>query len=828
MRKKILLILIVCFAICLTVGVLNACSKHEHSLTLVARVEADCATGKAGNTEYYTCSGCDKWFEDADGKNEITDHSSVIIPFEHDYTDVAWSKGSDGHWKVCNVCHQSTEPEQHIPGPAATETSPQTCTECGYILAEPHTHKPTLVARVEPDCATDKDGNIEYYACTCGRWFEDENGDVEITDKSTVVIPATHGYEDKWNESQHWQKCSVCGNETNKADHDHEGANGICSACEFDFVYITLGDTAYVPEDEVEVSGLAVAYSEGKYTLTLNNAILTEALTVYGANAEIVVSTDSTIAEIRVYGSLTISGSGKLTVNASGDRDGLQVQGELNISATEVTVSAQTENDKSGVNSEGLTVAENTKLTVSEFGYGIYMAGNVTIANGATVEISSVKTGMGTYSGGLTLTVDGTLTMTEIGDYALRFANADGSLVVNGTLSADNVIRVARITVGSETVVATLNLSANERDLITNDADGKTAGVYNFVNGSVTLTNRKAERGQTAINMKVAGDSVTIGENCTLTIVNFSYAVGSWDGAITFENNGTLVAGEANICAATVNLNGETNVNEINNSYNTVLTINGGEHNLITIGSVDVSTFKIYSGTVTVSGKVKAGYFYVGNKSDSANGVEDNSIPAPEVTIRGNVEINDGSNEFRLNHPNAVVTIYGQLKIYGDKNSYRLYVRQGTLTVDNSANAKSAAIICARVQLGNSSGEASGTIVVKTNDADAFTISGISQNSADYDLYTGSVNIENITSGGTAFGLNAGGSSNLDVHSGATVTVKNFYCVIGAWDPSTIWCGNSGTIKAENCTIGTNGIAGWYIDGNQSHETNDNWYNIQH
>ena len=51
--------------------------SHVHSLTLVEAEEATCT--EAGNTAYYTCDGCDLWFEDATGLVEITDKSSVII-----------------------------------------------------------------------------------------------------------------------------------------------------------------------------------------------------------------------------------------------------------------------------------------------------------------------------------------------------------------------------------------------------------------------------------------------------------------------------------------------------------------------------------------------------------------------------------------------------------------------------------------------------------------------------------------------------------------------------------------------------------------------------
>ncbi len=49
-----------------------------HKLTKVPAVEA--TTEKAGNIEYYICSVCGKYFADAEGKNEIVDKSSIIIP----------------------------------------------------------------------------------------------------------------------------------------------------------------------------------------------------------------------------------------------------------------------------------------------------------------------------------------------------------------------------------------------------------------------------------------------------------------------------------------------------------------------------------------------------------------------------------------------------------------------------------------------------------------------------------------------------------------------------------------------------------------------------
>jgi hypothetical protein len=50
---------------------------HVHELTLVEAEEATCT--EDGNSAYYVCDGCGKWFEDATGLAEITDKSAVII-----------------------------------------------------------------------------------------------------------------------------------------------------------------------------------------------------------------------------------------------------------------------------------------------------------------------------------------------------------------------------------------------------------------------------------------------------------------------------------------------------------------------------------------------------------------------------------------------------------------------------------------------------------------------------------------------------------------------------------------------------------------------------
>ena len=56
---------------------------HTHVLTKTDAVAADCEN--PGNSEYYTCSGCGKFFSDAAGTTEIAENSWVIPALKHDY-----------------------------------------------------------------------------------------------------------------------------------------------------------------------------------------------------------------------------------------------------------------------------------------------------------------------------------------------------------------------------------------------------------------------------------------------------------------------------------------------------------------------------------------------------------------------------------------------------------------------------------------------------------------------------------------------------------------------------------------------------------------------
>ena len=182
---------------------------HTHNLTLVPAKAPTCT--EKGNTAYYTCDGCDKWFEDATGASEITDKTSVILAATgHSASD--WKSDNTDHWKECTVvgcgviiedskaAHTAGEWIIDTPATATTSGSKhKECTVCGYTMATEtipatgggeHTHS-------YGDWS--KDGTSHWHECA-----DDDcpNRNESITDK------AAHDYTDDADTT-----CDVCGYE---------------------------------------------------------------------------------------------------------------------------------------------------------------------------------------------------------------------------------------------------------------------------------------------------------------------------------------------------------------------------------------------------------------------------------------------------------------------------------------------------------------------------------------------------------------------------------------------------------------------------------------
>ena len=166
-----------------TAGNHSFTEKIEDAAHYVDGTGTDCQSVKQ---YYYDCAYCNLI-------GTTTWDSTTYGP--HNYA-ATWSSDADGHWHECSLCHGKKDEAAHTPGAAATETTPQKCTECDYIItaALGHTHSLTKVEAKAPTCT--EDGNIEYYTCSgCSKLFADATGNVEITADKTVDKATGHQYE---------------------------------------------------------------------------------------------------------------------------------------------------------------------------------------------------------------------------------------------------------------------------------------------------------------------------------------------------------------------------------------------------------------------------------------------------------------------------------------------------------------------------------------------------------------------------------------------------------------------------------------------------------
>lgn len=149
-----------------------------HSLT---KTDAVSPTENAtGNSEYYTCTRCGKYFSDAAGTTEIAENSWILAKLEP------------------------------TPQPQPTPQPP---------LA--HTHTMIKTSAVAATCTAA--GNSEYYTCSgCGKYYSDAAGTTEITANSWVISALGHDNQSKIvpattsKDGYTADVCSRCGEVSNK------------------------------------------------------------------------------------------------------------------------------------------------------------------------------------------------------------------------------------------------------------------------------------------------------------------------------------------------------------------------------------------------------------------------------------------------------------------------------------------------------------------------------------------------------------------------------------------------------------------------------------
>ena len=242
----------------------------SHTLTAVPAKDATCT--EDGNTAYWKCSACEKWFSDENGEHEITNKDSVVTKATgHQYQELADAKylksaatctspavyykscsvcgatstetfeygekaahsyvqqhDAEQHWDECSVCHARANEAAHSGG-TATCTAKAVCTTCGAEYGElaAHNYQELAEEKYLKSPATCTSPAIYYKSCSvCG---------TASTDTFEYGEKAAHSYVQQHDEEQHWKECSVCHDKIEVENHSGGTATctakAVCSTC---------------------------------------------------------------------------------------------------------------------------------------------------------------------------------------------------------------------------------------------------------------------------------------------------------------------------------------------------------------------------------------------------------------------------------------------------------------------------------------------------------------------------------------------------------------------------------------------------------------------
>ena len=196
---------------------------------------------------WHECTGCDgqelnKAAHEYDN-NCDTDCNVCGAPrtVAHDFTG-EWQKDASGHWHVCatNGCSVIDTKQNHESAGAATETNPEVCSVCGWVINQAlghtthtpetewqkddtyHWHECAGCEGQELEKATHNDGNSDGSCDTCGYAM------------GTTPPPHTHSHGTTWvtDANEHWNECE-CGDKANKAAHVDDNGDNKCDTCDY-------------------------------------------------------------------------------------------------------------------------------------------------------------------------------------------------------------------------------------------------------------------------------------------------------------------------------------------------------------------------------------------------------------------------------------------------------------------------------------------------------------------------------------------------------------------------------------------------------------------
>ncbi len=174
-----------------------SCTHSFTAQNTAAKYQKSAASCTSGAVYYYSCAHCgekgDKTFVSGEKTAHTFDRKKETAAFVHTkgsctergvyyYSCVCGEKGTEtfvgaapahkvdegwktdeaSHWHLCTACGEVSDKAAHTPSAPATETTPETCTVCGYVLAPALGHEHDFTAKPHQDEAH------HWGECACG------------------------------------------------------------------------------------------------------------------------------------------------------------------------------------------------------------------------------------------------------------------------------------------------------------------------------------------------------------------------------------------------------------------------------------------------------------------------------------------------------------------------------------------------------------------------------------------------------------------------------------------------------------------------------------
>ena len=256
-----------------------------HNLTAHTATESTCTA--TGNSAYWSCDRCDKYFSDADAQHEIVENTWIIAKKDHTYDQevvdtkflksaatctspavyykscVCGAVGTDTFEYGTTVAHDYQEVANTAKAPTCTEagkTADVKCSVCGDVVngtvINALGHNLTAHAATEATCTAT--GNSAYWSCDrCNKYFSDADAQHEIVENSWIIAKKDHTYDQEVATAAYLKSAADC---THKAVYYKSCVCGEKSTDTFEYGDVLGHDYQVVPGSAVE----ATLFEDGK------------------------------------------------------------------------------------------------------------------------------------------------------------------------------------------------------------------------------------------------------------------------------------------------------------------------------------------------------------------------------------------------------------------------------------------------------------------------------------------------------------------------------------------------------------------------------------